>query len=251
MTSLPDSITVRTLEAGRLRKRLTIAVVAAAISALPIAGPAQGTASADIAVSKSDNPDPATAGGSLMYTVTVSNGVPSTTAFATTLTDDLPEEVTAAGTPITTQGSCSPPQAPDPEVSCSLGDVAFGTPVTVTIQVTVNANASGLITNSATGVHTGDANTQNNTGIAFTFVCPPPGYPPQPCALPDIAAGPNPAALENLDGAPAGRESTPLERTVPAWLILVAGLIIATTGAFMVSMRRARLGAHARGGRRV
>src|SRR5947208_2575782 len=51
------------------------------------------TASADLAIRKSDSPDPVVAAWTLTYTVAVSNGAPSPAAAPTTLSDTLPAGV--------------------------------------------------------------------------------------------------------------------------------------------------------------
>src|SRR5207245_3255172 len=58
------------------------------------------TGSADLSITKTDNPDPVNAGATLTYTVTVTNGGPSTAANVQ-VTDNLPAGVTfqsASGT---------------------------------------------------------------------------------------------------------------------------------------------------------
>src|SRR3989475_10060245 len=62
--------------------------------------PLEVTGSADLSITKTDNPDPVNAGATLTYTVTVTNGGPSTAANVQA-TDNLPAGVTfqsASGT---------------------------------------------------------------------------------------------------------------------------------------------------------
>src|SRR3989337_686536 len=59
---------------------------------------------ADLALTKTDNPDPAASGGDLLYTLLITNNGPNT-ATGVTLTDVLPASVTfQSATP--SQGSC-------------------------------------------------------------------------------------------------------------------------------------------------
>ena len=100
-----------------------------------------GQAPPDLAVSKTDSPDPVAVGDLLSYTVTVNNaGVGDATGV--TLTDTLPASVTfASATP--SQGSCGEAGL---VVSCDLGDLGSGAGATVTI--VVQPTATGTITNS-------------------------------------------------------------------------------------------------------
>ena len=101
--------------------------------------PANNTASAtttvnpaaDLAVTKTDSPDPIAVGQQLTYAVGVQNLGPSS-ATGVTLTDTLPAGVTFnSATP--TQGSCSQSAG---TVTCSLGTIANGATPSVSIKVT-------------------------------------------------------------------------------------------------------------------
>jgi len=84
---------------------------------------------ADLGVVKSDTPDPVAAGGTLTYTIVVTNYGPSD-AQNVVITDTLPADVSfvsAAGCSLT--GS---------NVVCSLGSIANGTAKRITIVVTVD-----------------------------------------------------------------------------------------------------------------
>ncbi len=120
--------------------------------------------SADLAVTKTDSPDPVAQGSELTYTVGVSNAGPST-ATGITLTDTLPAGVTFnSATP--TQGSCSHTSG---TVSCSLGNLANTANASVAIKVTPQSVAT--ITNQANVVSlTGDPNTANNGASVTTTV---------------------------------------------------------------------------------
>ena len=96
---------------------------------------------ADLAVTKTDNPDPAPAGGPLVYTLIVTNNGPNT-ASNVTLTDTLPAGVTfQSATP--SQGSCSGAAT----VTCSLG--AIFNSGTASVEILVVTSGAGTITNTA------------------------------------------------------------------------------------------------------
>ncbi len=118
-------------------------------------------AAADLAVTKSDSPDPVLLGLGLTYTVTVINNGPNN-ATGVTLTDTLPGSVTFGSA----TGSCSESGG---TVTCNLGSLASGNSAVVTI--TVTPNTAGTITNTAnvTGNET-DPNTTNNTASEDTTV---------------------------------------------------------------------------------
>ena len=87
---------------------------------------------ADIAITKSDSPDPALVGEELVYTVTVANNGPSR-ASGVVLTDALPADVTF-GSGEASQGSgCSQGAG---TVTCDLGTIDNDASAVVTISVT-------------------------------------------------------------------------------------------------------------------
>lgn len=118
---------------------------------------------ADLSITKTDSPDPVTAGSSLTYTITIANNGPNT-ATGVTLTDTLPGSVTfVSSTP--SQGFCSGAAV----VTCSIGSLANSASATVAIVVT--PTAAGTITNTAsvTAAVT-DTNTANNSATQSTTV---------------------------------------------------------------------------------
>ena len=96
---------------------------------------------ADLEVSKGDDPDPVLVGGTLTYTMVVTNHGPSTTTVS--LSDTLPGSVTFVSA-TTTAGSCSESGV---TVTCSLGILGVGSSATSTIEVM--PTVAGIITNSA------------------------------------------------------------------------------------------------------
>ena len=115
---------------------------------------------ADLAVTKSDSPDPVGVGSTLTYIVTVSNSGPSD-ANAVVLTDTLPGNVTfGAATP--SQGSCSEASG---TMTCNLGTINNGGNASITITVTPTAAAGGTTisnTASVTATEDDDDNTNNS-----------------------------------------------------------------------------------------
>jgi uncharacterized repeat protein (TIGR01451 family) len=130
-------------------------------------------AGADLAVYKSDFPDPVLAGEMLTYDVTVVNNGPST-AVDTMLSDTLSDWVTFAGYTVSNgAGTCVALAGPPSTVECDLNDLDPGEFVTVYIYVLVDpAVPDGTtITNSATvSSRTADPDPSNNTDTEDTYV---------------------------------------------------------------------------------
>jgi uncharacterized repeat protein (TIGR01451 family) len=120
-------------------------------------------AHADLAVSKTDSPDPVGAGSNLTYTVTVTNIGPNT-ATSVMLADTLPTSVTF----VSASSGCSELEG---VVTCDLGTLNSHTKTNVTIVVTTTT--SGSITNIAeVSSAVLDLVTNNNTAVAVTTVNP-------------------------------------------------------------------------------
>ena len=99
---------------------------------------------ADLTLTKTDSPDPVTAGSTLTYTLSVTNNGPDD-ATDVTLTDTLPAGVTFdSATP--DQGTCNEAGG---IVTCDLGTIANGASVDVTIEVTVDSSTINILTNMA------------------------------------------------------------------------------------------------------
>src|SRR5439155_6842014 len=125
--------------------------------------PPAGVPEIDLAITKTDNPDPVSVGGLLTYTLTVTNKK-GDTANNVVVTDALPSGVTLVSV-TTTKGSCS---GTNP-ISCSIGSVAYNE--LVSILVVVRPHSPGTITNTA--VVTGrehEHDPSNNTASATTLV---------------------------------------------------------------------------------
>jgi uncharacterized repeat protein (TIGR01451 family) len=130
------------------------------------------SASADLSISKTGAPDPATAGANLTYKLTVANAGPST-ATAVKVTDTLPAGVSLISvTP--SQGTCSFGAT----VICQLGSLTAGGAV-ASVTLVVKPNAAGKLVNSASvSSAVSDPNGANNTASLNTNVDPAPVIPP-------------------------------------------------------------------------
>jgi uncharacterized repeat protein (TIGR01451 family) len=139
----------------------------------------------DLALTKSDSPDPVVQGNNLTYTIRVQN-TGANDASAVSVTDNLPSQVDyVSSNP--TAGNC---QHTGSAVTCDLGQVNAGT--TVTITIVVKAKHSGAISNTATVASVNDTNATNNQDTEATVVSKP-GKPKKvkpSCATPTIAGTP-------------------------------------------------------------
>jgi uncharacterized repeat protein (TIGR01451 family) len=119
---------------------------------------------ADLAVTKSDSPDPVSRGSTLTYSVVVTNqGL--NPAVAVSLADQLPANVRFVSvTP--SAGSCAEANG---TVTCSLGDIANGS--SANISITVTPRRPGTVTNTAqVSSLSPDPNLANNTDSEDTVV---------------------------------------------------------------------------------
>ena len=125
----------------------------------------------DLAVTKTDAPDPAKLNGQITYTMVVTNNGPST-ATQVTAADPLPVGTSFVSVS-STQGTCANNGG---LIQCSIGTMPAGATVTITLVVT--ATQSGTIDNVVTVVgHEPEQNTANNRATASTLV-PAPLKPP-------------------------------------------------------------------------
>jgi uncharacterized repeat protein (TIGR01451 family) len=144
-------------------------IVALALGGVSAAAPA---GSADLAITKTDGPDPVNAGSTLTYTIQVQNFGPDA-ATKVTVTDQLPKGVDFIAA-TATAGQCA---AKGRKVTCDLGElraptINYGGPPTVTIAVI--PRRVGTITNTAS-VKGGqkDPVAGNNKATATTSVTGP------------------------------------------------------------------------------
>jgi uncharacterized repeat protein (TIGR01451 family) len=127
---------------------------------------------ADLAVTKSDSPDPVASAGVLTYTVVVTNNGPALAANIV-MTDPLPVGTTFS-TCTPSLGTCSGPTVgTNGTVTATIGSLGPLGSATVTIEVNVTAGAGTTLSNTATATSsTADANLANNSATAATTVGP-------------------------------------------------------------------------------
>lgn len=119
---------------------------------------------ADLAVTKTDSPDPVRKGGTITYTIVVTNQGPATAA-SVQLTDMLSTSVRFVSvTPAV--GSCS---ELDGTVTCTLGDIASGGSVTVTINVSARRTGTAINTVEVSS-SSPDPDGANNTATIKTVI---------------------------------------------------------------------------------
>jgi CSLREA domain-containing protein/uncharacterized repeat protein (TIGR01451 family) len=131
--------------------------------------------SADIGLTKTDSPDPVTAGNNLTYTVTITNTGPSD-AQNVQLTDSTPTNTTFVSEQQDsgpTFNCTNPTAGTTGTVTCSIGTLAVGDSAVFKIIVKVDANTPDgtVITNTANkSSDTSDPNNANDAGTAMTTV---------------------------------------------------------------------------------
>jgi uncharacterized repeat protein (TIGR01451 family) len=125
--------------------------------------PPTGPPLINLAITKSDTPDPVSVGALLTYTLTVTNKK-GDTANGVVVTDSLPSEVMLVSV-ASTKGTCSGTVA----ITCNIGSVAFNELVTITI--IVRPTAAGTITNTAVVAgREAEHDPADNTASASTLV---------------------------------------------------------------------------------
>jgi uncharacterized repeat protein (TIGR01451 family) len=163
------------------RKPLTVVSLAVLGLLTVLAGGSSGapkpapTEAADLSITKSDSPDPVSAGASLTYTIQVSNAGPST-ATGVVVTDNLPNGITFVSAQAT-QGSCTV-SSNKKKVTCALGTLAVNgpgpqynpTPVGVTINVLAPSKAGSITNTASVNRDQKDPKSGNNTASATTRV---------------------------------------------------------------------------------
>jgi uncharacterized repeat protein (TIGR01451 family) len=127
--------------------------------------------SADLSISKSASPNPATQGQSLTYTITVANAGPSA-ASDVVVTDPLPAGVSFVSvTP--SQGSCSGMATAacggGTTLSCGLGTLGSGGSALLTIAV-VPTQAGTVVNHASVSSSTRDPNPDNNSVATSTTI---------------------------------------------------------------------------------
>ena len=172
--------------------------------------------SADIAVTKTASPSTINVGETSTFTIVVRNNGPST-ATAVGLDDPIPAGLTQVGNASTTQGSCVAGL-----VTCSLGDIAPGASVTVTVTVrATSAGAGNTIRNVATAGSTGapDPTPGNNSDDATVTVRPVDlGVVKTLDPNPPVAGGPVTYTIVATNGGPSNATGVTVRDGIPTAL---------------------------------
>ncbi len=130
-----------------------------------VAALAPPTAGADLSIAVTDSPDPASVGGTITYTLTVTNNGPSSAA-GVAVSDPLPATVTFVSASSGCTGTAT--------VSCPVGTLASG--AAASVQIVVTATSAGTVANTATvTASTSDPNGANNSATDSTTVGSAPG----------------------------------------------------------------------------
>ncbi len=127
--------------------------------------------SSDLSITKSDSPDPVSAGGTLTYTITVTNGGPDA-ASGVQVTDPLPAGVTFVSGNVGGDATRVAFNATNRTVTANIGTLANNAVATITVVVTVGSATNGPLSNVATVTATPntDPNPNNNTSTAPTDI---------------------------------------------------------------------------------
>ena len=145
---------------------------------------------ADLAITKTDSPDPVIAGNDLTYTVTVTNNGPDT-ATSVTVTDNLPAETTFVSCSSTGGGVCS---GSGNNRTVTFASLASGQSETITFVANVSCSiADGTAINNTAAVSsfTPDPDTTNDSATATTTVSNPPPTITNATADPSVLWPPN------------------------------------------------------------
>lgn len=126
--------------------------------------------SADLAITKSDSPDPVTGGQNVTYTITVTNNGPAV-AQSVVVTDNLPAEVAFVSCNSTGTGACG---GSGNNRTVTFSSLAVSASETITLVATANVSGGNTISNTASvSSSTTDSNSANNSATATTAVINP------------------------------------------------------------------------------
>jgi len=144
-----------------------VGAMAAVLALVLINSPSGASAApgdADLALTKSDSPDPVAVGGTLTYTVRVQNLGPMA-ATDVVVTDPLSASDVDFASATATSGTC---QHQAKTVTCSLGTINAASTATVTI--IVKPKKTGTLSNTAVVASPEDNTPANNQGTETTVV---------------------------------------------------------------------------------
>ena len=177
------------------------------------------SASADLALTISDSPDPVTAGGTLTYTLSSTNGGPSV-AQTVTLTDTLP----AGATFVSASGAGWACTVAGQVVTCTRATAAAGAQPAVTIVVTAPTTAGTIVDTGTIAATTSDPDSTNNTATASTTVA---GSADLGIAISDspdpvAAGGTLTYTVATTNGGPSAASTVTVTDTLPAGATFVS-----------------------------
>jgi uncharacterized repeat protein (TIGR01451 family) len=193
------------------------------------------TPAADLSLTMTDSPDPASMGSNVIYTLTVSNAGPLTaTAVALTVRLDSLFSIVSI-TP--SQGTCGAPDAVN-TFTCNLGSIATGSTARVTAVATMPQATGSLLSDAFVSGNEFDPNNTNNSASQVTTVATNPTPSPVLSSLilnpTSVIGGQTSQATLTLSGpAPAGGAVVTLSSSngaasVPASVTIPAGASSAT-----------------------
>src|SRR6185369_4986057 len=193
--------------------------------------------SADLAVTKSDSPDPAFTGTNITYTINFVNNGPSD-AQTVTVTDAVPTNTTFVSAVVTTGtgwNTSAPAVGGMGNVVFSKATVAAGETAVFTIVVNVDASTAvgTIVTNSATAASTTtDPDNSNNTGTATTTIAAQADLEVSKTDSPDpVLAGNNITYTVNfVNNGPGSATSVTVTDAVPANTTFVSAVVTTGTG---------------------
>jgi hypothetical protein len=143
----------------------------------------------DLAITKNDGVSSVTQGGTLAYSIVVTNNGPSAVSGAV-VSDSRPTGISSwnwSCAPVGINGCGTTANTGTGNINKTLANLAVGTSVTFTVNATVNLNATGNIVNTATVMPPAsaiDSNTTNNTAVDTDTVLTPSGsFTPHPVSF--------------------------------------------------------------------
>src|SRR5262249_46923152 len=146
--------------------------LAVAMMSLARLAVASASPSADLSITNTTLPNPATVGKNLTYGMNIMNNGPET-ATNVRVTDALPAGVTLVSATFNFIGGASQPCAGTAMITCSLGTVGVGRLAGAVVFIVVRPQATDVLSNTAVvTANEPDPNPSNNTATVETRVEP-------------------------------------------------------------------------------